>query len=261
MDGQDPEGPVVLLAHGWGATGATVLPLAALAAPVASSVVTYDVRGHGRSDRWPRVTIRQFRDDAARALEAVAERTHGCPVVMVGHSMGGAGAILAAERLLGGGGQGSPGEAAPGDKGDERSSRPFPLAGLVLVAAPFDVYDAIARYLDQRHLPGDLLVPVLKPFWKLRVGEPPWRLHPGRALERMAPLPVLVIQPEEDTRVVPSQGRALARASGTEMVMIPGRGHRDILDDDGMGEILRDFVAAAGTGRMPRPGGVSPGLS
>ncbi|HSG49511.1 MAG TPA: alpha/beta fold hydrolase, partial [Longimicrobiales bacterium] len=129
IEGGDPEGPVFLLAHGWGANGGVVLPMARAVAPVASSVVTYDVRGHGRSDRAPMVSIRQFRDDAMRAIRAVTLEKPGRAVILVGHSLGGAAGVLAAA-------QGAP------------------LSAVILVATPYDVYGTIARYLEERGIPG-----------------------------------------------------------------------------------------------------------
>lgn len=217
MRGEDPQGPVVILAHGWGANGAVVLPLARAAAPAAAWVVTYDVRGHGRSDRASMVSIRQFRDDALRAVEAASAEAPGRPVVLAGHSLGGAAAILAAA------------EGAP-------------VAGLVLVATPFDVYGTIARYMREKGIPGHLLVPFLKPFWRARVGLPARRLHPGRRLRGIT-VPTLVIQPAEDSRVPPHEGERLARASRTAVALIPGAGHTDILEHPKVGELLREFAA------------------
>ncbi|MDT8340128.1 MAG: alpha/beta fold hydrolase [Longimicrobiales bacterium] len=218
IEGGDPAGPVVLLAHGWGANGAALLPLAQAAAPVSAAVALWDVRGHGRSDRAARVSIRQFRDDALRAVQAAGTRLPGRPLLLVGHSMGGAAGILAAR------------EGAP-------------LAGLVLIATPWDVFGAIARYLRERGLPGGLLVPLLKPFWRVRVGVPARTVHPGRALTGLA-LRTLVIQPERDTRVPPRDGERLARAAGTEAMLVAGADHTDVLTSPQVAELLRDFVAA-----------------
>lgn len=227
MEGEDPAGPVVLLAHGWGANGGVVLPLARAVAPVASAMVTYDVRGHGRSDRASLVSIRQFRDDAMRAVNAVTAERPGTAVILAGHSLGGAAGILAAA-------QGAP------------------LAGLILVATPFDVYGAIGRYLRERRIPGHLLVPLLKPFWRVRVGLPERVLHPGRNLERVK-LPTLIIQPENDLRVPLSDGERLARASGGRLAVVPGAGHADVLQHPLTGELMRAFMTGvetrAGTSR------------
>lgn len=222
IPGQDPAGPVVILAHGWGANAAVVLPLARRVAGLSARIVAFDVRGHGRSDDAPKVSLRQFRDDALRAARAVMareERRDGSTpaIVMVGHSMGGTAAVLAA------------GEGAP-------------LAGLVLVAAPCDIFGTVARYLTEKGLPGGLLVPMTRPFFRLRVGLPERDLSPARVLPELD-IPVCVIQPAEDTRVPPSEGRRLAELAGTGMHLVEGAGHTSILENDRAGAILGEFVA------------------
>lgn len=222
MKGGSETGAVVVLAHGWGANTGVVLPVGAAMAPAASRVVAYDVRGHGRSDQAPMVSVRQFRDDAMRVVETVVRTFPGRPVVLAGHSLGGAAAILAAA------------EGAP-------------VSGLILVACPYDVFGTIGRYLEERGLPGRILIPLLRPFWRLRVGQPARRLHPGHALEALA-VPTLVIQPEMDTRVPPTEGVRLATAARTVVSMVPGAGHTDVLQHPRTAELCLEFVGGLSGG-------------
>ena len=217
MEGGRPGGPVVVLAHGWGANAGALLSLAPALLPVASHLVAADVRGHGRSAHAPVVSIRHFRDDLVRVLQHVREQAPDTPLVLAGHSMGGAAGILAAE--------------ATGIVG-----------ALALIAAPHDVFGTVARYLGERGIPGHLLVPLFVPSWRLRIGEPAWRLDPGRALASMS-IPTLVVQPADDVRVPPSEGAALARAAGVDVATIPGAGHSDVLTHPETGRLLGNFVA------------------
>jgi len=221
ISGQDPAGPVVIVSHGWSANAAVVLPLAQAAAAVSARVVAFDVRGHGRSADAPKVSLRQFRDDALRASRAVVAREAGRegrtpPIVMAGHSMGGTAAILAA------------GEGAP-------------LAGVILLAAPCDIFGTVARYLTEKGLPGSLLMPLTRPFFRLRVGLPERVLSPVRVLPQLD-LPVCVIQPAEDTRVPPSEGRRLAQLAHTRMHLVKGAGHTSVLDSEETAAIVGDFL-------------------
>lgn len=81
------EGPTVLLVHGYPDTSAVWDDVAALLAPHAR-VVTYDVRGTGRSDApadRDAYTLDQLADDLVAVADAVGG---GAPVHVVGHDFG-----------------------------------------------------------------------------------------------------------------------------------------------------------------------------
>lgn len=238
IDGRDPAGPVVLVVHGWGANMSVTLPLVAFAAPLASLVITYDARGHGRNSAVSQANLRTFKEDVRRAVDSVKEVAPRRPLVVLAHSMGGAGSILA---------------AADGAR----------ISGLLTVAAPYHVYDAIIGYLNDRGLPGGSIVPLMRPFWRLRVGVPEGEIHPGRAAERLR-IPFRIVHPDQDTRVVLAEGEALAQAAGVELRSIPGAGHTDVLERPELGEeiarFLKTFTApdadagAPSLNRRERPG-------
>jgi pimeloyl-ACP methyl ester carboxylesterase len=81
------DGPAVVFTHGFGRTGDTWAPVAgALAAD--HHVVTWDLRGHGRS---PAPEGLYTRDEALADLGAVVDdaiAAGGGPVLLVGHSLG-----------------------------------------------------------------------------------------------------------------------------------------------------------------------------
>ena len=237
IDGKDPSGPVVLVAHGWGANAAVTLPLVRAAAEVSSHVLTYDARGHGRNSVWPQVSLRSFRDDVVRGVEAVREKAPRRPLVVIGHSIGGAAAILAA-------------------------AKGAPISGVLVVAAPYHLYDSIVAYLDDRGLPGRWMVPVLRPFWRLRIGVPEREIHPGQAAARLQ-VPFRIVHPEKDTRVVIAEGEALAKASGAALIRVPDAGHTDVLERPETAEeilrFLRELSGDAGRARSAPPGPSEPG--
>jgi pimeloyl-ACP methyl ester carboxylesterase len=57
-------------------------------------VIAYDARGHGKSARATSYAIGEFADDLLRVIETVA----GAPAIVIGHSLGGATALVAAAR-------------------------------------------------------------------------------------------------------------------------------------------------------------------
>ena len=88
-------GETILLVHGLGSSTADWAPQVAALSPH-FHVVSYDVRGHGRTSKPPaRYSVKQFAEDAASLIEVLALG----PVHVVGLSMGGMiGFQLAADR-------------------------------------------------------------------------------------------------------------------------------------------------------------------
>jgi uncharacterized protein len=211
-----PFEPLILLAHGWGASYGTVLQLAEPLADVGHEVLLFDVQGHGRNEPVPYVTVRHFRDDLMAVVRYAAKRFPDRQLVVIGHSLGGAAGVLA---------------AADG----------APIDGLVLIAAPSDVMRVTAEFLTDRGLPGGLIVTVLRPFWWRRVGGSFRPLTPSRRIRELD-LPILMIQPEHDTRVARGHADRLAEAAGLEYHLISGREHTDVLSDPRTVRLIEDFL-------------------
>ncbi|HEX7473898.1 MAG TPA: alpha/beta hydrolase [Candidatus Limnocylindrales bacterium] len=90
-------GPGVVLVHGWESNRDRTLPNAQVLHAAGFHVLTFDVRGHG--DNPPEtlpISVAEFRDDAAAALEALLARPEVTVGAFLGHSLGAVGAILAA---------------------------------------------------------------------------------------------------------------------------------------------------------------------
>lgn len=196
-------GPLVLLAHGWGANYGTLLQLAEPLVAAGYPVLLFDVRGHGRNEEVPYVTVRHFRDDVMAVARWAADRFPERRRVLVGHSLGGAAAVLAAERGA-------------------------PAHGVVTVAAPADVLEVTAAYLREKGLPGGFMVVALRPFWWPRVGGTFRHLVPEKKIGSLRQ-PVLILHPEHDRRVSIEHARRLARAAGAPFHVIPGAGHSNAL--------------------------------
>lgn len=226
----DAETPLVLVAHGWGASYATVLRLAQPLVQHGFEVLLFDVRGHGRNQPVPFVTVRHFRDDLMSVVTYAARRFPGRRLVLVGHSLGGAAAVLAAA------------EGAAVD-------------GLVLIATPSDVVRITQEYLTDRGMPGRLMVTVLRPFWWRRMGGS-FRPHmPARRIRELR-VPVLIIQPENDRRVGRDHAERLSSAAGVPYQLVPGHEHTDVLEAPMTTRLVVDFVAGI---RVSAPGRTVPG--
>lgn len=206
----------VVVVHGWGSNSGNVLRLAAPLVRSGHPVLAFDVRHHGRSALAPYVTVRHYRDDVAAAARFLRTRFPDRPRFVVGHSMGGATAVLAAA------------EGAP-------------VEGVALVASPAELFEIWAGYLDDRGMPGSLVVRICFPFWRWRVGVPFNRLVPETRISELE-LPVLVVHGSDDRRVPPEHGRRLARGAGVDPVVVDGAGHSDVLDDPRLHRTLEMFL-------------------
>jgi len=210
--------PLLLMAHGWSANYGTVLQLAEPLARGGHEVLLFDARGHGRNEPAPFVSVGHFRDDAMAVVRYASEHFPGRRLVLVGHSLGGAGAVLAAA------------EGAAID-------------GLVLIATPSDVLRITSEYLTDHGQPGAMMVTVLKPFLWRRMGGS-FRSHTPSERIRELNVPLLIIQPENDGRVARYHAERLSAAAGVPFTLVPDRGHTDVLAAPMTARLVEDFVAA-----------------
>ena len=90
-------GPAVLLIHGWESARDRTLPNALILNAIGLHVLTIDVRGHGENpaEELP-LTAGEFGADALAATRYLLEREGVTAVAVLGHSMGGIGALIAA---------------------------------------------------------------------------------------------------------------------------------------------------------------------
>ena len=219
--------PLLLIAHGWGASYGTVLQLAEPLVRSGHEVLLFDMRGHGRNRAAPFVTVRHLRDDVMAVVRYAEARFPGRPLVLVGHSFGGAASVLA---------------AAEGAR----------VAGLVLIATPSDVPRITAEYLTDKGMPGNLLVMVLRPFWWWRIGGTFLPHSPARRIRELD-VPVLILQPEHDTRVHRGHAERLSEAAGVPYRLIPDHEHTNVLGAPMTVELVRAFVAGLGSSTSERP--------
>jgi alpha-beta hydrolase superfamily lysophospholipase len=89
--------PAVLLVHGWESARDRTLPNALVLHAVGFHVLTLDVRGHGDNPAEPLpLTAGEFGADALAGARFLLDRPDVTAVGILGHSMGGIGALLAA---------------------------------------------------------------------------------------------------------------------------------------------------------------------
>ena len=210
--------PTVVIAHGWNSHAGDMLLFAAPLVTAGFHVVVYDALGHGESDTSEYTSLRHLRDDLELVLawaRSLAEAGQG--IALLGHSMGGAAAILVAAR--------------------DRSIR-----ALVCAAAPTDPLEIMVEFLEGRGLPGRLLVRMLVPFWRPVVKEPYEALIPVSRMREVT-VPVLVMHGADDSHVRPAHAEQLAAAARDgRLAMLDGAGHNDLHAHARYGEIIGDFL-------------------
>jgi dipeptidyl aminopeptidase/acylaminoacyl peptidase len=175
-------GPAVLLIHGWESARDRTLPNALILNAIGIHVLTLDVRGHGANpaEELP-LTAGEFGEDALAGVRALLARPDVTAVAVLGHSMGGIGALLAA------------------------AAEPR-VAAVVAASAPADPYRLTRQTfrLAKLPLPGPFAWPLAwltTHVFLLPRGHSVREVSAARAIERYHG-PVLLIHGDAD-RVVP----------------------------------------------------------
>ncbi len=208
------QGPVVLLAHGWGGHAGQwhgVVP-ALLAA--GHRVVAFDALSHGASDAGALGPRRSSLVEMSRALLAAA--WHAGPVqAVVAHSLGAAATALAVREGI-------------------------PLQAVVMIGPPADMHSASSSLAWQLGI-GPAVVARMQRNSEQWLGMP-WSACNVPDIGRARPVPpTLVIHDRHDKEVRWEDGAAIAGAwPGARLLTTEGLGHRRILKDP---DVIRRTVA------------------
>ncbi len=240
-------GPGVVLVHGWESARDRTLPMAVFLHAAGYHCLTFDVRGHGSNppEALP-ISAGEFGLDAAAALDALLGRPEVTAGGVVGHSMGGIGAILAAAA-------------------DPRT------AVLVASSTPADPYRLTRQTFRLAHLP--IPDPIAYPLAWLttRVYLRP-RGHVVRDVSASDAIsryrgPVLLAHGDLDTVVPPSHMQRLGAAaragrgasasdapggghSPVETLVVPGGQHSWLYEFPAYRQVVAAFVSRAFDGPM-----------
>jgi pimeloyl-ACP methyl ester carboxylesterase len=191
--------PRVLLAHGWSSYALRFLPWVRALRAAGYTVVAFDQPGHGRSDAG-RCTMACF----ARTLRGVANRL-GPFEAIVGHSMGGAAAMLA---------------LADGAQAKRA----------VLIAPAADPDAATSRFARKVGLVGGI-VPRIQRHLEVQTGVTVRDLTAHVRVPSLA-VPALVIHDLADAEVPWEEGESYARHwPGARLLSTSGLGHSRIVND------------------------------
>lgn len=236
--GDNPDGPVVVLTHGWGSSRVGGLKRLGAVLPHCRAAVLWDLPGHGEAPGTARLGSDEHLDLLA-LLETVEE-----PVVLFGWSLG-AGVCL----------------RAAADGSDARDIR------AVICEAPYRTPPTPARaVIALRGLPHRINLPLAMASLGTLFGVgPKWRdFDRAHHAKRLGELPVTVIHGDADPVCPLADGRTIAEAApNARFVAIPGGGHNNLWTDDRFEPTARravtDTLRAAAPAPSPAPGGRGPG--
>ena len=191
----------VVVVHGWQSHAGDMLGWIAPVIASGCHAVVYDTLGHGDSDPSEFTSIRHFLNDVKSVIAYARAHPSAQPgVALMGHSMGGAAALLAA------------------------AEDPTTL-GVITAAAPTDAIEITREWLDARRLPGLLLITVMQPFWKPIVRGPYEELKPILRIGQVKQ-PILILHGTADKQVPVAHAARLAAANpAARMEVIAGADH------------------------------------
>ncbi|AKC88439.1 hydrolase [Pseudoxanthomonas suwonensis] len=208
--------PYVLFSHGWSSFGLRCRPWVAPLREAGYAVVAFDHPGHGRN-QGGRAILPAF----AAALAAVARR-HGDPAALVGHSMGGAAAMLALSAGL-------------------RAER------VVLVAPAADLRAAGGRFGRAIGLAPALVARMFEGFER-QIGLPVDSFSAHLHAPRLG-APALVVHDLEDDDVPWEEGERYARLwPGARLLTTTGLGHHRIAGEPRVIEVALRFLRGEAVG-------------
>lgn len=214
-------GAAVVLAHGWSKSSADLLPLAEALHGAGLGVLAFDARGHGESDGDGPITILKLAEDVLAAFHALQGRPEvdADRLGVVGHSIGGGAALLAASVE--------------------------PRIRAVVSSSAFTDPDRLTREVMRRmRIPrapfGGLVVRFIEGWM-------------GSTMAAVAPVNrialvegrVLLVHGGSDRFVSPSHMEELyasARRDRAERLLVPGRGHGSVLEAPACQRAIADFL-------------------
>lgn len=196
----------VVMMHGWGGNAEMMLPLAKVFHGAGMNVLLFDARNHGQSARQGHSSLPRFAQDLDAAitwLRQQAWHTPG-PLVLLGHSLGGAAVLLAA-------------------------SRRRDIAAVISIAA-----FAHPRWVMQRTLRHPLipkgLVTLISNYVQWVIGQRFDSIAPVHTVCRIQ-CPVLLVHGQQDTTVPIEDAHAILAAcprTQIELLEVPHAGHASV---------------------------------
>jgi pimeloyl-ACP methyl ester carboxylesterase len=212
--------PTVIVAHGWSGNAADMLPAARILHGAGFAVALYDARGHGSSGKDGPITILKFAEDIETCLDYLGTRSdvdHD-RIGLLGHSLGGSGALLAASE-------------------DSR------VHAVVSCSAFADPRTITADFLSRLHIPCWPFLSLVCRFIERWLGTNMEEVAPKNRISRIS-APLLLLHGARDRFIPPEHMDALYGASRHDRVEVRrllNRHHADVRTDARCGDEIVAF--------------------
>lgn len=208
IPGDRPDGPCVVVSHGWSESRLHALARLAALTPWASRVIAWDQPGHGECPGWCTLGLAE----PERLAAIVRELADGRPVALMGSSMG-AGVSLACARTL-------------GDR----------CVGVICEAPYRRAMTPAWAVLGLLRLPRAVQCPAA--LWLVGLVFGGWRGFDRAAIAASLECPLLVVHGTEDEVCPVQDGQAIATAGRGRFVLVPGGQHADLWTDEGHRQVI-----------------------
>lgn len=206
--------PLIIVAHGWSSNRSRVLRYVEPLLNEGYAVFMYDARSHGDSDSIKAASALIFREDIEAAVAAIAAEPCIDPdrIAVLGHSLGGFGALLALPRGL-------------------------PVKAVVTDSTPSQFITMLKAEFKRRKLPYFPLALLIPPIWLWRAGIT-WSEYKAarisialEANEAGRRVPVLMIHCNGDDFIPAEDLRELTRSCKVDALFVEGNGHSESEQD------------------------------
>jgi len=234
IQGDDPDGPVMLSTPGWGDSRLGVLPRLGALAPIASAILIWDPPGAGEAPAHSLLGTREHLILADLVQQLEREGRLGNGLILHGWSLGGGVAIALAAHL-----------------------RDHPNLRAVIAEAPYRLAPTPARNVMRlAGFPHRINTPLAFLYLgaRLAVG-PKWKGFDRAHHAAQIPCPLLVIHGDADEICPIEDGRAIADAAPHgRLVSIEGAAHNDVWAEPRFAqaatEAIHDFVRRSALARQ-----------
>ncbi|NOX87643.1 MAG: alpha/beta fold hydrolase [Calditrichaeota bacterium] len=204
--------------HGWANNSDTLLPLSKKLTKL-GRVFLLNTRSHGKSDPETNMTILKFETDILKTVDYIKkELGNKTPVILFGHSLGGAASLLAAAD-------------------DSR------ISGVVAISTFADMKQILQQGFLKHKIPGWFINSLLT-YIEFRIGRTLQEVSPAHSIKRISK-PVLLIHGTKDEVIDYSDVEKIykkAKRENVEKFVVKGHNHSSLLNDENVAIAIETFI-------------------